>query len=117
VNVRRYARSITQMLAVWFALFVGVSMATPLVNPTTVDHVCSGTLGSKLIVIDNDGDDSSTGLSMDCPLCSGHIQHQFAVDSTAAAPSSLAHALLPSQAAFIASITAPPLPSRGPPKH
>ena len=117
MNVRRFARSITQMLAVWFALFVGVSMATPLVNPTTVDHVCSGTLGSKLIVIDSDGDDLDTALAMDCPLCSGHIQHQFAVDSPAAAPSSLSHALLPSQAAFIASITAPPLPSRGPPKH
>ncbi|NCX43362.1 MAG: hypothetical protein EBW74_02745 [Betaproteobacteria bacterium] len=108
-------RSLNRLVLVWFALFVGVSIASPLVNPTMVDKVCSSGAGSKLVVIDLDGDERELTTSMDCPLCSASIPFHCAQDLHAPAPSSLEHALRPARAAHLASLTAPPLPSRGPP--
>ena len=69
----RNAHLLARLVLVWFVLFVGVSVASPLVNPDGVQLVCS-TAGSVKLVSSDAGaqsglDDSERGHSMHCPLC------------------------------------------------
>jgi len=52
---------------------------------------------------------------MDCPLCMSLAFPPAPLALQVVKPSPLSHALQPIAAAHIASATAPPLPSRGPP--
>ncbi len=58
---------------------------------------------------------AASSLTMDCPLCAGIGAPPPVFNTTLTQPSPLSFALLPIEAARIASATAPPLPSRGPP--
>jgi len=69
----RNAHFLARLVLVWFVLFVGVSVASPLVNPDGVQLVCS-TAGSVKLVSSDAGaqsglDDSERGHGMHCPLC------------------------------------------------
>jgi hypothetical protein len=101
----RHALQLTRFVLVWFALSIGVAIASPVVNPQGMDLVCTSTGSMKLVVQGEDDGVASSSHTLDCPLCA----------SISAPPSPLAHALQPLVAAHIAAITAPPLPSRGPP--
>jgi hypothetical protein len=93
----RHARQLTRFVLVWFALALGVAMAAPL-------------------VASEEGDEAqSTSASMDCPLCMSLAFPSAPLALQVVKPSPLSHALQPIAAAHIASATAPPLPSRGPP--
>jgi hypothetical protein len=68
-----------------------------------------------MVASSEEGVDANARTSMDCPLCAPIV---LPVDSCSvglekARP--VAHLLHPVAAALIASLTAPPLPSRGPP--
>jgi hypothetical protein len=52
---------------------------------------------------------------MDCPLCASVAAPLLRLNALLIRPSALTHALQPLAAAHIAALTAPPLPSRGPP--
>jgi hypothetical protein len=111
----RQAKTLARFVLVWFALSLGVAMASPLVAPKAMEIVCS-TGGAMKMVFTGDADKpESTAHTMDCALCMGagiptaHISSQFTK------PTSLAHSLQPIAVAHIAAATAPPLPSRGPP--
>ena len=111
----RHALHLTRLVLVWFALSVGVAIASPMVNPQAMDVVCTSTGSMKLVV---QGDDDSTAASshtLDCPLCASMSAPPPALNTQLTHASPLAHALRPLAAAHIASVTAPPLPSRGPP--
>ena len=114
----QYLRSssiIIRLVLVWFALSVGVAIASPLVQPKAMDMVCTST-GSMKLVLQGDVDSSdSTSPTLDCPLCATVAALPPAFNTALTQPSPLSHALLPSVAAHIASLSAPPLPSRGPP--
>jgi hypothetical protein len=111
----RKAKTLARFVWVWFALSLGVAMASPLVAPKALDLVCS-TGGVLKIASSDDADDSSgTAHTMDCALCMPVGTPPAPITNLFTKPSSLSHALHPIAAAHIAAATAPPLPSRGPP--
>lgn len=105
---------ITRLVLVWFALSVGVAIASPVLNPAGMDLVCTGTGTMKLVLQGDDGAAASS-LTLDCPLCASISAPPPALNNALTQPSPLAHALQPVASAHIAALTAPPLPSRGPP--
>jgi hypothetical protein len=110
----RNALHMTRFVLVWFALSVGVAIASPVVNPHGMDLVCTST-GSMKLVVQGDDDVAASSLTMDCPLCASSSAPPPALNTALTQPSPLAHAMQPLAAAHIAALTAPPLPSRGPP--
>ena len=110
----RQATHILRFVLVWFALSVGVAIASPLVQPKAMDMVCTSSGVMKLVVQGDDASEASVA-TLDCPLCASITAPPpaFHTSLTQAAP--LSHALLHTVAAHLASRTAPPLPSRGPP--
>jgi len=111
----REARFITRLVLVWFALFIGASVASPLVKPQSTQMVCSAMGGMKMVTGDDAGDSQTVATSMDCPLCA-HVSAPPVPEAVGLAPvSALAHALRPIPSAHIAWLTGSPLPPRGPP--
>ena len=115
----RHALQLTRFVLVWFALSMGVAIASPVVNPQGMDLVCTSTGSMKLVVQGQDNGDgeaaTASSHTLDCPLCASMSAPPPALNTSLTQPSPLAHALQPLVAAHIAAITAPPLPSRGPP--
>ncbi len=111
----RNAQAIASLVLAWFVLFLGAAIASPSIQPGSMQIICAAGGGMKMVDTNADGDATKPGASMDCPVCAS----VSAPPSTASAQfeprSPLAHALHPLRAAHIASTTAPPLPSRGPP--
>ena len=110
----RHARQLTRFVLVWFALALGVAMASPLVSPKSLDLVCSSG-GIMKMVASDDGDEAPSSSAMDCPLCMSVAFPPAPLALQVVKPSPLSHALQPIAAAHTALATAPPLPSRGPP--
>jgi len=115
MNTFRQLRHLTRFVLVWFALSLGVAMASSLVAPKATELVC--TSGGMLKLVAMDGNDSAVPShgTMDCALCLPVALPPAPCTVQLAQPSPLSHALQPVAAAHIASATAPPLPSRGPP--
>ena len=68
----RNAHRLTRFMLVWFALFVGAAVASPLVKPETVHLVCSAIGGVKLVQVDAAGADVdalAAHSALDCPAC------------------------------------------------
>jgi len=112
----RNARLLTRLVLVWFALFIGASVAAPLVHPQTSQMVCSA-MGMQMVASDDGAGDSGSqpSGSMDCPLCVHVIAPPVPVAGDFDLSSALADALRPTAAAHIAWLTGSPLPPRGPP--
>jgi hypothetical protein len=110
----RHALHITRFVLVWFALSMGVAIASPIVNPHGMDLVCTST-GNMKLVVPGDDDGAASSHTLDCPLCASISAPPPAFNTSLTQPSPLAHATQPLAAAHIAAVTAPPLPSRGPP--
>jgi hypothetical protein len=112
----RQARFLARLVLAWFALALGVAIASPIVKPQAMELVCSSGGAVKLIVVGDGDATGAPGHTLDCPLClAGN-----------APPPSLAlpdDALVAKQTPFrrvahaepLASRTAAPLPPRGPP--
>jgi len=111
----RHALHLTRFVLVWFALAIGVAIASPVVNPQGMDLVCTSTGSMKLVVQGEDEGVAASSHKLDCPLCASISAPPPALNTSLTQPSPLAHALQPLAAAHIAVITSPPLPSRGPP--
>ena len=113
----RNAVFLARLVLVWFALSIGVAVASPVIKPQSLELVCSGSGAIKLLAQDGDGSTPAMGHLLDCPLCV----------STAAPPPAIAQAMLlteanaipvqPAIAARIAARASPPLPARGPPSQ
>ncbi len=106
---------ITRLVLVWFVLFMGASVASPLISPAYTQMVCVASGGMKLVTLSDDGGEVHASAGLDCPLCASVSPPLPLFDFSFAQPSPLAHALRPVVAAHIAALTSPPLPSRGPP--
>jgi hypothetical protein len=103
------------MALLWFALTLGVAVASPLVSPQNEVQICSAAGGMVKIVINDDGTLNNNPVSLDCPLCMvGHVAPPVATSVTNTI-SPLGRVLQSIPAAIIAAITAAPPPSRGPP--
>lgn len=110
----RNAHQLTRLVLVWFALFIGVAVASPLVKPQSSQMVCSAMGGMKL-VLDDASDTPIVSGGMECPLCAQIAAPETPVALSLAVASGLAHALRPIPSAHIAWLTGAPLPPRGPP--
>ena len=115
MHILRNSKLISKLVLVWFALFLGSAIASSVIKPGSMQMVCSAGGGMKMVDMTGDDGDLKASASMDCPFCASvkappppHSVHFEKL-------SPLAHALHPIAAAHIASVTAPPLPSRGPP--
>ena len=112
----RNAKQLARFALVWFALLIGVAVISPMVNPQVMSLVCSGGGGAHLVIAGSDdhgaGPHSHT---LDCPLCAmvSAPPPQYQVANSFSSPLSVV--LQRTVAAHIAVMTAPPLPSRGPP--
>lgn len=114
-SLRRSRRTASLMLA-WFLAFLAVAGAAPWVQDRPMQEVCT-VEGMVKVAAPDAGDDADrhAGHPLECALCAGLSgpPPAFAVLPDAGAP--LAHALLPIVSAQLASLTAAPLPARGPP--
>ena len=66
----RHAAFLARLVLAWFALSLGVAVASPVVKPQAVELVCAGG-AIKLLVKGGDDVDESRSHTLDCPLCSG----------------------------------------------
>lgn len=116
----RSAHHLARLVLVWFALSLGVAIASPVVNPQDLQMVCTGSGAMKLVVTDVnanlDTDQGTALLSMHCPLCATGFAitpELRTLDFTQAAPSNFA--VLPPISTATAQFFSAPLPARGPP--
>jgi hypothetical protein len=114
----RNAHRLTRFVLVWFALFVGAAVASPLVKPEAVHLVCSAIGGVKLVQVDATGGDVDSAVAhtaLDCPACLPLIAPPVA-DKLAPLPTgNLSHVLQPLPAARLASLLGQPWQARAPP--
>lgn len=111
----RHLRWFARLALAWFALSIGVAVASPLVSPQAVELICAGSGAIKLVAKSDEGARETPSHTLDCPLCA-HVgvpqPPPSAVLPVARPPS---HALGSAPPAHIAARTAAPLPPRGPP--
>ena len=115
----RQSHLITRLALLWFALFVCVAAASPLVNPQSMEMVCSGSGVMKMVIQDQSQSDEGLGVAsghtLDCSLCGTVGAPPPVAISLPALPQPLAYALQSIPQARIAALTGAPLPARGPP--
>ncbi|MDM0046982.1 hypothetical protein QTH91_20995 [Variovorax dokdonensis] len=116
MNALRRLPQLGRLMLLWFALSLGVAVASPLVHPQALELVCSSAGAIKVMVKTDDGARQLGASHIDCPLCAltgappppapvVHVEH--------AQP--LGHVLQSIPAAHHPAATAAPLPPRGPP--
>ncbi|MBP6220678.1 DUF2946 family protein [Limnohabitans sp.] len=111
----RNAHHLTRFMLVWFALFIGVAAASPLVNPEGVQLVCTTAGSVKLVQAAADGQDGTDNThGMHCPLCL-----PVAAPPVAATPvavhAGLSFALQSTEQARLAALIGLPWQARAPP--
>ena len=112
----RNAYLLARLVLVWFALSMGVAIASPLVNPHGVQLVCSASGAIKAISDGGTDDAGALRNTLDCPLCAavGAPPPQAFVPVLAPA-TVLGYALPQLVDAPDAQRAAAPFPPRGPP--
>ena len=66
----RRAQRLTRLVLAWFAFSLGVAIAGPVLQPESLEMVCSGTGGMKMMLSDDQGSVPDPGGHMkDCRLC------------------------------------------------
>jgi hypothetical protein len=111
----RHAHTLAKFVLVWFALSIGVAIASPLIKPQAIELICSGSGAMKLLLKSDDGTSTTSSHTLDCPLCAQISAPPPVVKLHAEPAQPLAYALQATPAAHIAARTAAPLPARGPP--
>ena len=111
----RQAHLLQRLMVAWFALFVAVAVASPLIKPQAMEMVCSSSGLTKLAVQGDDGAAQSQGHSLDCALCLSLDAPPPRAPRLSTYAQPLGHALALIPAARIAALTGAPLPARGPP--
>lgn len=111
----RSAKNLARLVLLWFVLSLGAAVASPLIKPQAMELVCSGSGAMKLLVKSDDGSKDASSFTLDCPLCATSSAPPPAVQLSAGPMQALAHVPQGIAAAHIASLTAAPLPARGPP--
>lgn len=112
----RRARNLVSFVLAWFVLSLGVAIASPVVQPKTMQLVCTSVGAVKVVMqTDNGVEDVGAG-HLDCPLCA-LTGAPPPVAPMADLPNlqPLAHAVQSIPAARIAAATAAPPPARAPP--
>jgi hypothetical protein len=111
----RRARFLARLVLAWFALSLGVAIASPLVKPADIEVICSGSGAIKLLVKGDAGNGKTASHTLECPLCGSTGAPPPVVRTDLAFVPVLGHAVQSIPAARIAALTSAPLPARGPP--
>lgn len=112
----RNAAYLARLVLAWFMLAVGAAAAGPVLQPQSLELVCSGGGAMKLLVKDAQGGVDAAPTAMDCPLCLSADAPPSAARAVPAFAQPLGPASQPIRAARIASLAGAPLPARGPPR-
>jgi len=112
----RRATFLARLVLAWFALTLGVAIASPLVNPQAMELVCSGAGALKLVVKADGSTVPASGHTLDCPLCASFSAPPAAAPVIAALPLPRADFVAQVPASRTAVRAAAPLPARGPPQ-
>ncbi|MNR21762.1 hypothetical protein D3C85_1386810 [compost metagenome] len=116
MHALRTSSILARLVLAWFALTMGVAMASPIVAPKTMEMICSGSGLMQLIEMNQDGEVVPAGQhTLDCAMCLPVFLPSSSMTAQVSQPQPLAHALTPMQAAHIAALVGAPLPPRGPP--
>jgi hypothetical protein len=106
---------LAKLALLWFALTLGVAVASPLVSPQNEVQICSAAGGMVKATLQDDGTLSISPMALDCPLCLvGHVAPTVA-PGVAESVSPLSRVLQSIPAVIIIALTAAPPSSRGPP--
>ena len=111
----RSSKLIASLVLAWFALFLVSAVASPVIKPGSMQIVCSAGGGMKVVNVDGNGGEVMASASMDCPLCVSVVEPPSQSSVLFVKRPAIDPALHPIAVAHIAVLTAPPLPSRGPP--
>ncbi|MFZ6648550.1 DUF2946 family protein [Undibacterium sp. TJN25] len=118
MHALRFSRQLIRFVLFLYVLTLGVAIASPLVNPEAMDLICTSTGYKSISKLDASGKKTEAGKShlLDCPMCMVAGITPFPVlHDVAEPPHALSYALRAIPAARLASLTAAPLPARGPP--
>lgn len=112
---KRPGVGLIRLFLLWFVLAIGASIASPVIQPQSMELVCSSGGTVKLIVQTDDGAQEMAASHLDCPLCllGGLPPENDPVQHLLSLPLARATQSIPS--ARIAAATRSPLPARGPP--
>jgi hypothetical protein len=114
----RNAQRITRLVLVWFVLFIGVAVASPLVKPEATQLVCTAMGSMKLVQDDADIDGTAAATlhsALDCPTCLPLMAPTPSAAPVVLPPGGLAHVLQSRPAARLASMLGQPWQARAPP--
>ena len=112
----RHAHFLHRLVLAWFMLSLGVAVAGPVVQPQSLEMVCSSAGMVKLIVHTDEGAQEVGRTVMECPLCNTAGAPPPTIGALhVPMPLPLAHAVQSIPSARIAAATQAPLPARGPP--
>jgi hypothetical protein len=111
----RNAHLITRFVLVWFALFLGVAIASPFVSPASPVPHCAAMEAMKIASGNHDSTGEKSVPNMGCPLCAGICAPPVTVSTAVArvVPQSFEPYCHATACAPLRT-TAPP-PARGPP--
>lgn len=116
MHALRTSSTLARLVLAWFVLTLGVAVASPLVHPQTMELVCVGDGGMKVVIVDADGGAVEIRQhTLDCPMCLATTLPAPPAFARVGQSLPLGHALTPVAAAHIAALLGPPLPPRGPP--
>lgn len=116
MQILRNAHLIARFVLVWFALSVGVAVASPLVKPQAMELICSSAGVMKVVFTTDDGGRDAASPALDCPLCAATSAPPPPFARLTAGPAQPpAYRLQVMAATPLAVLTAAPLPARGPP--
>ena len=113
----RNAHLIARFVLVWFALSIGVAIASPLVQPQAMELICTSMGMLKIQAPSDDGSPDVASKTLDCPLCASLSAPPPVAQIPPEPVQPLAYVLQGIPAAHIAALTAVPPPARGPPTH
>ncbi len=112
----RSSIQLARFVLVWFALSLGVAIASPIVQPKSMELVCSSSGSVKMLVKTSDGEmQEASSHTLDCPLCMTHGAPPSHCVISLAQAQPLGRVLQSIPAAQLASLVGAPLPARGPP--
>ncbi|MBL0252724.1 MAG: hypothetical protein IPQ12_09165 [Polaromonas sp.] len=83
----RSAHHLARLVLVWFALSLGVAIASPVVNPQDLQMVCTGSGAMKLVVTNADGDQDTALAQHALPIVRDGFSHHTRFTKTGFHPS------------------------------
>ena len=110
----RHATFLARLVLAWFALALGVAVASPVVKPQGAQLVCSGAGAMQLVMPAGDDGQPPSTHTFDCPLCAAVAPPPPVVEASRFLQP-LGHVMQSVPSARHAARLAAALPARGPP--